>query len=415
MNKPFIFNRTNFSYGWVVVGASTLLLLGSYGATLSFGVFLKPLIDEFGWTRAVTSGAMSTVLGISGLVGIMMGWLADKYGARMFLAFGALLGGLGYLLMSDASSLWQLYLYFGVGVGICIGSCYTPISATVSKWFVEKRALALGITLFGIPIGQMLLSPLVAYVIAGYGLRLAYLMLTIVVCISAVPAVILLGRNPPQPTGAIDHSGTKIDRVGDEVGEPMQSREWSAMEAAKTAPFWMLMITGFVLSAGFYFVCAHIVVYATDVGIPVTSAALILTVMSVGGIAGTLLAWSITTRLGNRATLLLLLAAQAVALFSFIWAASLWMFFALAALFGLGYGATTPIRTSMVPQLFGMRSVGTIIGLATFAWAVGGITGPVLAGYVFDLSHSYDMAFSAGGLLIIIGMLAVYFLDGRSG
>jgi OFA family oxalate/formate antiporter-like MFS transporter len=235
------------------------------------------------------------------------------------------------------------------------------------------------------------------------------MMLAGIVWITAIPLVIVLGKKPPQPAGSDRGS------VESRVGESIQSREWSAMEAAKTAPFWMLMITGFVLSAGFYFVSAHVVAYATDVGISVTSAALILTVMGVGGIAGTLLAWSITVKLGNRGALLLLLGIQTLALLFLIWATSLWLLFALVLFFGFGLGAASPVRTTMIPHLFGTRSMGTIMGLATFAWAVGGIAGPVLAGYIFDLSQSYDIAFLAGGLLLIIGMLAVYYLDGRSG
>jgi MFS family permease len=414
MNKTFISKRTNFSYGWVVVGASALLMSGVFGTLACFGVFLKPLIEEFGWTRAMTSGAMSIAQAIYGLVAIMMGRLTDKYGARMLLVFGALSGGLGYLLMSHVSSIWQLYVYFGVCIGVCMGSSWTPISTTVSKWFVEKRVLALGITTIGSAVGYMLLPPIIAHVIAGYGWRLAYLILAIVVCITSILAVILLGRNPPQGIRAVHGGRTNRDNLEGEVGEAIQPREWLAKEASRTAPFWMLMIISFVNSTVFYFVSVHIVAYATDVGIPVTSAALIFTFINGVSIAGLLLAWPITARLGNRVTLLLLLAIQAVALFLFIWAVSLWVFFTLAALFGFGFGAIIPIRTAMIPQLFGMRSVGTIIGLTAFAWALGGMTGPVLAAYIFDLSQSYDIAFLAGGLLIILGMLAVYYLDGRS-
>jgi MFS family permease len=403
MNKASIFSR-NFSYGWVTVGASALLLLGSYGAMLSFGVFLKPLTEDFGWTRAMTSGAMSTVMGVSGLVGIMMGRLTDRYGARIPLAVGTLIGGLAYLLMSQTSSIWQLYLYLGVGQGICVGSCYAPISTTVSRWFVEKRALALGITLLGITIGQMLLSPLSTHVITTHSWHSAYMMLAVIVWVTAIPAVILLGR-APQPASSSSAEG--------KAGKPTPSRQWSAREAAKTAPFWMLMITGFVLSAGSYFVSAHIVAYATDIGISATTAALILTVMGIGGIAGTLLAWSITVKLGNRGAFILLLAIQALVLFLLIWIKSLWLLFALVLIFGFGFSAAVPVRTAMVPQFFGTRSMGMLMGLASFAWSVGGIAGPVLAGYTFDLSHNYDMAFLVGGLILIIGMLAIYFLDGR--
>jgi MFS family permease len=144
-------------------------------------------------------------------------------------------------------------------------------------------------------------------------------------------------------------------------------------------------------------------------------AALIFSVMNGTSIAGILLAWPITAKFGNRGALLLFLAIQTVALFLFVWASSLWIFLSLAVLFGFGFGGINPIRAAMVPQLFGMRSVGTIMGFVAFSWALGGIMGPFLAAYIFDLSQSYEIAFLSGGLLIIFSMFVVYYLGGRRG
>ena len=169
------------------------------------------------------------------------------------------------------------------------------------------------------------------------------------------------------------------------------------------------MITGFVISAGFYFVISQIVTYATDIGISVTAAALILTMCSIGGIAGSLLAWSITAKLDHKYTLLILIAGEALAMFLFIFTRSTWSFYAVAIIFGFSFGAASPVRMAMVPLLFGLKSIGTILGIATFAWSVGGIAGPFLAGYIFDLSRSYDVAFVSCGMLLIAGVLTVYF------
>jgi predicted MFS family arabinose efflux permease len=195
--------------------------------------------------------------------------------------------------------------------------------------------------------------------------------------------------------------------------EPMQPPEWSAKESARTAPFWMLMITGFVISAGYYFVITHIVTYAIDNRISASAAALILTMMSIGGIGGSLLAWSIAAKLGTRYALLVLIAAQALAMFLFIWIRYLWLFYTTAILFGFSFAAAIPVRMSMIPQFFGMKSIGMIMGFATFAWSLGGIVGPVLAGYIFDISGSYSIAFLSGGLLLIIGVFAVQLLKFR--
>ncbi|MDP6179066.1 MAG: MFS transporter, partial [Desulfatiglandales bacterium] len=402
MKDKTSFRQDILSHDWVVVGAFTLVMAGFYGAEICFSVFLKPLIAEFGWTRAGVSGSVSTVEGIAGLFGILMGTLTDKYGARILIAIGGILGGLGYLLMSQVSSLWQLYLYFGVMVGMCLAGCWTPIMATVSRLFVGKRILALGIATSGITIGSMIMPPLTAYFIASYGWRPAYLLLAAIVCISAIPGVMLLGRNPPQDSGTRDN-GQSI-KGGELSGELTQPREHLALESVKTMPFWMLMVIGFATAAVFYFVATHIVAYATDMGIAPTSAALILTFMGAGNILGKLLVWPIATKIGSRSALFVLLILQTFFLFLIMRTTSLWKLFALGSIFGFGYGGSSPLRTAMVPEFFGMKSVGAIIGLTGIAWGIGGITGPFLAGYVFDQSGSYNFAFFYGGLIMIIGM-----------
>lgn len=396
-------SQNNSSFGWIIVIVSLILLIGSFGTQLCFGVFLKPLIEEFGWSRAAASGAMSVVMGVSGLIGIIMGRLTDKYSVRIIITIGVLIGGLAYLLLSHMNALWHLYLYFGLGAGICVGSTYTPVNATISKWFDQKRALALGIALLGITIGQMVLSPITAYIITEHGWRAAYTVLSIIVFVTAIPAVILIGKTPPVSAQITSQSGISKSE------QSVKPQGFSAREASQTAPFWMLMITGFVVSAGFYFVISHIVTYATDIGMSITAAALILTMSSIGGIAGTLLAWSITVKLGYKYALLVLIAGEALAMFLFIFTKSTWSFYAVGVLFGFSFGAASPVRMAMIPPLFGLKSIGTILGLATFAWSIGGITGPFLSGYIFDVSHSYDIAFVSGGVLLIIGVLTVYF------
>jgi MFS family permease len=292
--------------------------------------------------------------------------------------------------------------------GMCIACCWTPIATTVSRQFVEKRILALGIATSGITIGSMIMPLMTAYFISSFGWRLAYLVLAAVVWISAIPGVMLLGKNPPQDLGTRDNGQNM--KGGELSGERTQRPGYLASESAKTVPFWMLMIVGFVTAVGFFSVASHIVAYATDMGIAPTSAALILTFMGVGNILGKLLVWSMTSKIGSRATLFVLLTLQALFLFFIMRMSGLWILFAFGAVFGFGLGGSSPIWTSMVPEFFGMRSMGTIIGLVGFAWGVGGVAGPLLPGYIFDLSGSYDMAFLSVGLIMTTGLVATYFL-----
>jgi MFS family permease len=407
MNKLSFLQDFNLSYSWILVGALTLVMIGFYGAHLSFGILFKPIAMEFDWTRATISGAMSVSAGMAGLLGVITGRLTDKYGPRSLLAIGALLGVVGYLLMIWMNSIWQLYIYIGVIVGTSFSVCWTPINATVSRWFSKQRVLALGITTSGITLGHMAIPPLVALSVEANGWRFAYVILTTIICISVIPALVMLGRNPPQDRPVSQQGNNSTD---DRAISQSELYKWTVLEAAKTMPFQMLMVTGFVTAASFYFVAVHIVPYATDLRIDATMAALILTFMGGANILGKLLMPPIVTRIGSRYSLTLLFALQTITLFSLMWANSLWMFFLLSSLFGFGFGASSPIRMAMIAEFFGLKSVGTMIGVVELAWAAGAITGPIMAGYVFDVSGSYNIAFSTGGLLMLMGTVATYFL-----
>ncbi len=394
------------SYGWVIVFASLVLLVGSFGTQLCFGIFLKPLIAEFGWTRAAASGAMSLAMGISGVVGVVMGRLTDRFDVRIPIGIAIVLGTACYMLLARMHSLWQFYLYFGLGGGICIGSTYAPVSAIVSKWFAEKRAFALGMALMGIGVGQMVLSPVAAHLIESSGWRTTYVVLGVVIFVCALPALFLLGRKPPRTGGPEQAGGTS----GGEAGRPGASPKegMTTRQAARTAPFWMMMITGVSIAVAFYIVATHLVPAATDLGITPTAAALILTVSSIAGIPGTVVgAWWLAETLGHRRTLMVLCAGGAAALFLLVFTSSLWAFYVLAALLGLCFSASTPVRQAMAPPLFGLKSIGAVLGYAYLAWSAGAVAGPFLGGLIYDHTQSYDLAFVLGGALLLVAMLSI--------
>ncbi|MFH1087973.1 MAG: MFS transporter, partial [Chloroflexota bacterium] len=137
-------------YGWVVVGISVVILLIVWGCQYSFGVFFKPLISEFGWTRASTSLAYSLYMVIHGLTQPVTGIVADRWGPRVPLIICGVGMGIGYFLMSRVTELWQLYLYYGVVIAISMTFAFVPIASTVTRWFTARRGLALGITATGV-------------------------------------------------------------------------------------------------------------------------------------------------------------------------------------------------------------------------------------------------------------------------
>lgn len=401
-----------FFYGWIVVIALTLVMTMVYGAEFSFGVFLKPLADGFGWTRAATSGALATSLWVSGFLGILMGALTDKYGPRRVIAIGGLLSGLGYLLLSHTGALWQLYIGFGVMLAIGRSTAWTPITATVSRWFTEKRVLALGIVTAGIGLGQMLIPPLAAYLIEAYDWRTAYTIMALMVLILVISAA-MLARRSPQDMGLLPDGSTAASTAATskkEHAQATETREWSSGEAVRTLAFWLLVATNFVIAATVYIVGIHIAAYATDMGIAATSAAFILTFIGGANILSKVVVGGIAARMGSKFTLVFCLTLEAIALFSFTGTRSLWMFFTVAALFGFGFGGSAPPLASMVAEFFGVRSVGILMGLTGVGWAAGCAIGTVLSDYVFDVRGSYIIIFLVTGAVAVIGATLVLFL-----
>lgn len=397
MNTETGAREPRFSYGWVIVAASFVLLIGSFGTQLCFTVLLKPLSEHFDCSRAAISGAMSLLMGVSGLMGIIMGRMTDRFNTRAVVAIGMIVGTASYSLLSVVESLWQFYLCFGVGAGIYAGSTYAPISATLSKWFGAKRTLALGIALMGITVGQMILAPVISWVVDTNGWRTAFVVLAVIAFVCALPALVLMRKAPEGAAAAAVHG------AGEGSTQGMTLRE-----AARTAPFWMLMATGFMISFGFYMFASHLVPYATDVGLSTTQAALVMTVSSIGGIVGTLLAWTLTVKLGQRHAFALAVVGEALAMFLFLVTRDAWAFYVVGALMGFAFSAASPVRIGMASPLFGLRSIGTILGFATLAFSIGGIVGPFLAGYIYDTRDGYDLAFIVAGVILVVGVALVY-------
>ncbi len=406
MQTPALTGRRP-SYGWVIVTVSFILLVGSFGTQLCFGLFLKPLAEEFGWSRAAVSGGMSLLMAVSGLAGIFMGKATDKWGARAAIAPGLVLGAIGYLLLSRMNHLWEFYVCFGIGGGLLAGCSYTPAVTIVSDWFgPRQRTLAIGIALLGVIAGQMILSPVISGVIEADGWRTGWWVLAIVGFVCGLPALALARKNPD---GEAALAAERHQAGGAGPGG------LTAAESAHTLAFWILMASGAAIGMGFYAFNAHIVSYATDVGLTAEKAALIFTVSSVGGALGSVLAGATTHRLGHRWSLLLFTALNAVAMFLFIPAASAWVFYLFGAVLGFAFSGAVPVRMAVVPPLFGTRAVGAIIGLASASFSMGAIAGPFLAGYIFDSTGSYDLAFMIFGILLVLGAAWLYFLKAPKG
>jgi len=392
--------KPGFFYGYIVVLAAICIMIVIWGTFRTFGIFFKPVLTEFGWTRAMTSGAFSLCIVLNGFLTITMGKLTDRFGPRIVMVACGFFLGLGYLLMSQISAIWQLYLFYGVIIAIGMGGSFTPLVSTVARWFVKRRGMMTGIVASGMGLGTMIVSPVASRLISDYGWRTSYIIVGIITLVLVILAAQFLRRDPSQ-MGQLPYgeNGVKENSLSSET------EGFSFQQAVHTRQFWVLGAILLCFLFGAETIMVHIVPHAIELGIPATTAANILAVMGGLTMAGMIIMGSAGDRIGNRLTLISCFILMSVALFWLQLGTEVWRLYLFAAILGFGCGGIPVLMSPIVAELFGLSSHGVILGSLMFIGAIGGATGPILAGHIFDVTGSYQLAFLvcvAGGILGII-------------
>ena len=389
-----------FFYGYIVVGAAFFIMVTILGSRYAFGVFFNPILAEFGWTRAITSGAFSLSIVMEGLLAIVMGGLTDRLGPRTVLTLCGFLLGLGYLLMSQTSALWQLYLFYGMIIGIGASGAIVPLVSTVARWFVARRTIMTGIVLTGTAVGSLIAPPVANRLISAYDWRTSYIILGIMVLIVVVLAAQLLKRDPTQ-IGQVPYGENK----GGEHVSKLVAEGFSLREAVCTRQFWVVFAMLVCFGFGFFTIMVHIVPHAIELGISAAIAANILATIGGLAIVGRIVLGSAADRIGNRQATIIALILMSAALFWLVPATEVWMLYLFAVVFGFAHGGHAPSQSPLVAGLFGLRSHGLIFGVMGFAFTIGSAIGPLLAGYVFDITGSYQLAFLVCAGIGIVGLV----------
>jgi MFS family permease len=389
--------QRKFYYGYTIVSVSFLILLLSWGAQYSFGVFFKPVLNEFGWSRAATSGAYSLNMALTGIAGILAGRLSDRFGPRPVLTVCGLLLGLGFVLMSRVSEIWHIYFFYGVLAGAGMGGTFVPLMSTVTRWFVKRRGLASGIVVSGIGFGMFVLPLLANFLISSYSWKTSYAILGFITMGLMVTTAQFLRRAPTQSALLAREAKTVL---ADNAN--LQSQGRTFREAVRTRQFWTIIVMSLFFVFTLHTVLVHIVAHATDIGISAAAAATILSIIGVASIISKIIMGSLGDRIGNRRTMILVFLLTTLSFLWLLFAGKLWMLYVFAAVFGLGYGGFATTQSPMVADYFGLRAHGTILGLVGFATTSGGAIGALVAGSIFDISGSYQWAF----ILCVIFVIA---------
>jgi MFS family permease len=396
----------SFFYGYIVVAVAFLIMVVSWGLYFVFGVFFNPILEEFGWTRAMTSGAFSISSVLQGVLGIAMGGLTDRFGPRVVVTFCGAFLGLGYLLMSQIDTLWQLYLFYGVIIGTAMGGLWVPLLSSVARWFTGRRSLMTGIVVSGLTIGQLFAPPVVNWLITTYGWRLSFIILGSITLIAVVSAAQFLRRNPSQ-MGQFSNS----ENEGKEEGLISDTKAFTLREAIQTTQFWLVSITVFCFGYGAFAITVHIVPHVTELGISAESAANILAVNGGVGIFGNFVLGGIMgDRIGNRNAFVVGFVLMVASLFWLVFVREIVMLYLFAIVFGLALGSMGTSESPLIASLFGLRSHGMIYGVVGLGFTAGGAVGPVMSGYLFDLKGDYQLAFLSCTMLGVVGLISVSIL-----
>jgi MFS family permease len=371
----------------------------------TFGVFFKPLSDDFGWTRVLTSGAFSSYWIVNGILSIIMGRLTDRFGPRVVVTICGVLIGLGFLLMPQISAVYQLYLFYGVIIGAGISGSLIPQLSTVARWFVKSRGLMTGVTIAGIGVGTMIITPLASWLISNYGWHTSYTVIGFMALVILILAAQFLRRDPSQmgllPYGSVDIKSRDSNSI---------DQGFSLREAISTRQFWLLCTANFSFTFCQHTVMVHIVPHATELGVLAILAANILAIIGGLSIAGRIGIGSIADRIGNKSALIISVILVPLALAWLLVAKEAWMFYLFAAVFGFAWGGQAVMVSPLVAELFGLRSHGAVFGAVLFIINIGGALGPLLAGGIFDITGSYYWAFLTCTVVSILGFISAVLL-----
>jgi MFS family permease len=389
---------------WLIVAALFVVTYGVSTPLAAYGVFLPVLADEFGWSRGAISAALSVNLLVGGLAGFGAGALADRHGPRGLLTITSVLAGSAFALVSSVSALWQLFFLIGVVGGVGTSSFYVLATATVTHWFDEHRGLGLALVLVGFHLGYITGGPLAAWLITQLGWRAAYAALGTGCGLMAAGAA--LGVRLPRPGERAALHRPPPARAGSTAAAPGGSTLGQSLRDPRQ---WALNFSWLLLGGIALMISVHAVPFARDQGVSLAGASLALTAYGVGSVIGRLAAGMVSDRAGTRVTIGAAYVLEMLALVTLLWIPSREALLGSLVAFGVGFAASDTMVAKMVPEVFGLRAIAAIMGVLTLGWRLGAAIGPALAGFLYDVTGSYDVSFGAAPLAVLLswGLFAI--------
>jgi sugar phosphate permease len=402
-------------WGWYVVFSSFVMLTLIYGARYSFGVFVKPMFAEYNWPMTVISLAASINLVMYAIGGVFAGWLLDRVAPKWITTVSVLLTTAGLLAASFVKSPLGLYLSYGVLVGIgSAGSGAVACTASIGKWFVKKRGIAIGIASMGIGLGTMIMAPLAGYIVKSFGWRVGFLCIGALTCVvGIVMSQIFMGKDHPERYG-LQPDGVPLPPNQSNPQAPVDPVKKPSLKPILADPrFWLLVVCNVLAVMTVMMTFVHQVAYAINNGIDKLEAAAAIGFIGIMGSGGKFFFGWLCDRIRDaKYSAALGFMLMAVGMFLLYRTTNVIMLYAFALVYGFGYGSLAPVTPYLISDRFGRQVLGATYGLLTFfSTGIGGALGPILGGFIFDQTGSYRSGWIMNTIFLMIISLLILALN----
>ena len=422
--------RGGLFYGWFVVATCMFIAFLTMGTRNAFGAFVVPMEAEFEWNRTVVSWAAALGALLNGITQPFMGYLFDRVGVRIVVIAGIAVVGVSTLLMTFTGSVWYLIAVFGVVAAVGqSGTSLTNTGAMLSKWFRRRRGLVIGLNASGMSLGGLILVPFAAYLISLIDWRLTWIVLGATILALGIPLAWLFLHDDPSRKGLTPDGDPVADAPAAVAGsptsapattpqQPLFASHWR--QAFKSFPIWQMSFSYFICGSTTFMLAVHFVPMAVEQGIGQQTAAFIFGLMSGLNAVGATGAGWISDRIGGRKNWLALVyfcrgSAYVLLVVSLVTpgfpALAGLLIFAVVA--GLSWIATAPLTTSLTAEVYGLKSLATISGVAFLFHQLGGFSSVLLAGYLREMTGNYILAFSIAAVLLFPAAISAFTIRER--
>lgn len=411
-------SKRPFFYGWYIVGVgflSHLVCAFHFSSTLS--VFVKPVAEELGVSRGIFSLLRTGEILIEAGMAPVIGTLVDRYSGRWLIGGGALVAGIGLILLGQVTQFWQFtavrWLFVTVGGAFM---CYMVVNVTISRWFVKKRGRAVAIATLGQGISKVAIPVVTASLFLWFGWRQTWAIFgTLTLLLLVLPAFVFMRRTPEEmglhPDGAsAPYAAFEFGRrrAGAAPGDAVFPEvAWSRREALRTQAFWIIVATFAVGSIGVAGLNLHVFSYITDIGHSTIVAATVMTIIASTQLGATLLWGYLSDRMDMRKAIMLKYLLQGSGMALAIATKDLRLTYAGFLIYGVGLGGTQVLQEVVWANYFGRISLGAVRGMGMLVTYVFAAVGPPFFGFFFDATGSYTIAFVVFTLCLFISAFLI--------